>query len=205
MKRAKMNQKEFWNKKFGREAYLYGKRINTFIQSVCNKFPENKEVLCVGEGEGRNAVHLAKLGFKVTALDSSDLGFVKLNTLAKEQNVKIKNICSDIKEWENTQKYGAIVASYFHIRDEDKKSVFTVLENALDKEGYLVLEVFSKNQINYSSGGPKDIDLLYDVKGLKEIFKNSIILTLEETLTLLDEGKGHQGEASVIRLVLQKK
>ena len=94
--------------------------------------------------------------------------------------------------------------SFFHIEDEDKKSVFTVLENALDKDGYLVLEVFSKNQINYSSGGPKDTDLLYDVKGLKEIFKNSTIHTLEETITTLDEGKGHQGEASVIRLILQK-
>ena len=199
-----MNQQEFWNKKFGKDDYLYGKRINTFIKSVCKRFSKNEEVLCVGEGEGRNAVHLAKLGFKVSALDSSDLGFVKLNALAKEQNVEIENICSDIKEWNSTKKYAAIVMSFFHIEEDDKKSVFTLLENALEKEGYLVLEVFSKNQINYSSGGPKDIDLLYDVKGLKEIFKNSTIHTLEETLTTLDEGKGHQGEASVIRLILQK-
>lgn len=199
-----MNQKEFWNKKFGREEYLYGKRINTFIESVCEKFSKNKEVLCVGEGEGRNAVHLAKLGFKVSALDSSDFGFIKLNAFAKAQSVEIKNICCDIKEWKDSKKYAAIVASYFHIEDEDKKNVFSVLEDALEKDGYLVLEVFSKNQINYSSGGPKDIDLLYDVKGLKEIFKNSIIHTLEETLTTLDEGNGHQGEASVIRLILQK-
>ena len=58
-----MNQKEFWNKKFGKEDYLYGKRINTFIKSVCKKFPKNQEVLCVGEGEGRNASSFSQAWF----------------------------------------------------------------------------------------------------------------------------------------------
>ena len=48
-----------------------------------------------------------------------------------------------------------------------------------------------------------DIDLLYT----KEDFENYFNLckkSITEEITILDEGIGHQGEASVIRVVIQK-
>ena len=199
-----MNQQEFWNKKFLRDAYLYGKKPNEFIYSCSANFNKTQRLLCVGEGEGRNAVFLAKKGFEVVALDASDIGLKKLEEYAKEENVKVKTLCTDINDWIPKKKYGTIVASYFHVSNDEKKDVFKKLESALKNKGFLVLEVFSKNQINYSSGGPKDTDLLYSIEEFENIFKDSIIHKLEEVIINLDEGKGHQGKASVIRLVIQK-
>jgi len=199
-----MNQKEFWNRKFSNETFLYGKNANVFIKSYCANFLKNQKVLCVGEGEGRNAMYLAKIGFEVCALDASDVGLNKLKTWAKKEEMHVSTICTDILSWNTEEKYGTILASFFHIEDKDKTAVFTNLEECLETKGFLVLEVFSKNQINYSSGGPKDISLLYDVNSFKTIFKHSTIYKLEEVLTHLDEGNGHQGKASVIRLILQK-
>jgi hypothetical protein len=54
------------------------------------------------------------------------------------------------------------------------------------------------------SGGPKDLDLLYSIEDFKENIKTLKIHKLEEVIVELDEGKGHQGEASVIRLIAQK-
>lgn len=199
-----MNQKEFWNEKFLRDGYLYGKDVNVFIASCAANFNKAEKVLCVGEGEGRNAIFLAKKGFDVLAIDASNIGLDKLKDLAQEENVSVQTLCTDLNEWTSINKYGSIIASFFHIGSEEKISIFTKLEQALETKGFLVLEVFSKNQVNYSSGGPRDLDLLYSCDELENIFKDSIIHKLEEVITVLDEGKAHQGKASVIRLILQK-
>ena len=199
-----MSQQEFWNKKFLRDGFLYGKKANEFILSTYKNFNKSKQVLCVGEGEGRNAIFLAKKGFDVIAIDASDVALNKLEGFAKEENVEVKTICSDLNEWTPYKKYGAIVASFFHVNAEEKESIFLKLEDSLNSKGFLVLEVFSKNQINYSSGGPKDLDLLYSVEELENIFNHSLIHKLEEVIIDLDEGTAHQGKASVIRLILQK-
>ena len=67
-------------------------------------------------------------------------------------------------------------------------------------------EFFSKRQIGYSSGGPKDTGLLYDTEEFADDLKGDAVKTLclEECLTYLDEGPGHQGEASVVRIVFRK-
>ena len=70
--------------------------------------------------------------------------------------------------------------------------------------GFFAGEFFSVNQLNYSSGGPKDIDLLYTVEDFENAFPGCEYHKLEEVETILDEGKGHQGKASVIRVIIQK-
>ena len=66
--------KDFWNERFGSKDYFYGKGPNHFLkQSASNIHPHSK-ILCLGEGEGRNAVYLASLGHTVTAVDLSEEG-----------------------------------------------------------------------------------------------------------------------------------
>ena len=85
-----------------------------------------------------------------------------------------------------------------------KKSLFDKIEASLKHQGFFVAEVFSKKQLNYASGGPKDEDLLYCLEDFQGAFEHSIIHKLEEVEVELDEGKGHQGKASVIRIIVQK-
>ena len=61
------------------------------------------------------------------------------------------------------------------------------------------MEVFSKNQIERTSGGPKDLELLYSKDEIKTLFPNIDFIILEETKVILDEGN-HQGEAAVIQV-----
>lgn len=199
-----MNQQEFWNKKFLRDGYLYGLKPNEFIKSNYKNFNKNEKILCLGEGEGRNAIFLAKNGYEVEALDASNIGLEKLERLAKENSVHVETTCLDINEWLPNKKYGAIVFSFMHLSLSELKNLFKKIEKSLSKDAYLVLEVFSKNQMQKNSGGPKDLSLLYSVQDFEECISDLKIEKLEESLVYLDEGKGHQGEASVIRLVAQK-
>lgn len=198
-----MSQQEFWNSKFSRDGFLYGIKPNTFIASKTKLLSRNSQVLCLGEGEGRNAVFFAKKGFDVTAIDASDIGLSKLQQRAEEDNTKIKTLCMDLNEWEASHEYDVIVASYLHMYKDERNSLFEKIENSLKEDGYFIGEFFSTKQLNYSSGGPKDIDLLYTVDDFKNVF-TLCEKDIKEQVTILDEGKGHQGEACVIRVVIQK-
>lgn len=198
-----MSQQEFWNSKFSRDGYLYGLKPNSFIASKIKLFPRDGKVLCLGEGEGRNAIFLAKRGMDVTAIDTSDIGISKLHFRALEDNLKIETICVDLNEWEVKEKYDVIVASYLHMYKNEREDLFEKIEESLNPGGYFIGEFFSTKQLNYTSGGPKDEDLLYTVEDFKKHFAlcdNEI----KEQVTILDEGKGHQGEACVIRVLIQK-
>ncbi|RXJ80842.1 methyltransferase domain-containing protein [Arcobacter sp. F2176] len=199
-----MNQQELWNKKFSRDGYLYGTNPNQFIKNSYVNFKKDQTVLCLGEGEGRNAIFLAKEGFDVEAIDASDIGLNKLFEQSKIENVEIKTACMDINDWQVSKKYGAILFSFLHLKIDELKTLIKKIETSLEKDGFFVCEVFSKNQIENNSGGPKDLELLYSMHDFKENIKELKIHKLEEVITNLEEGTGHQGEASVIRLIAQK-
>ena len=198
-----MSQQKFWNSKFSRDGYLYGINPNEFISSNINKFKNDSNILCLGEGEGRNAIFFAKNGFNVTAIDASDIGLSKLHFRSIEENVKIETICIDLNDYEVLDKYDVIVASYLQMYKDDREKLFKKIEDSLEKDGYFIGEFFSTKQLNYNSGGPKDVELLYTIEDFAIHF-NSCNKDIKEEVVVLNEGKGHQGEACVIRVVIQK-
>ena len=198
-----MSQQEFWNIKFLRDGFLYGLKPNTFISSKIKLLKNKTKVLCIGEGEGRNAIFFAKRGFDVTAIDASDIGLGKLEQRAKEENLNIRTLCLDLNTWEDEQKYDVIVASYLHMHKDERAALFVKIEESLLEGGYFIGEFFSTKQLDFNSGGPKDIDLLYT----EDDFKRNFLYCekdISEQEIILDEGKGHQGDACVVRVVIQK-
>lgn len=198
-----------WDEKFNTQDFLYGQEPNAFIASQAYRLPQNAHVLCLAEGEGRNAIHLAKANHTVTALDASQVGLDKAMVHAQTHDVEISCVCTDLWHWYATKEYDAIVASFMHLPHDLRLHTFGEVKKALKKGGVFIMEAFSKNQRlqNFSSGGPKDISLLYDVQELADIFDDETfeMLYLKEEVDTLSEGTGHQGKASLVRLVVQKR
>ena len=69
-----------WDERYATDEYLYGTEANTFLTSVIDRIPPGR-VLCLAEGEGRNAVWLAEQGRSVTAVDASPVGLDKAKLL----------------------------------------------------------------------------------------------------------------------------
>ena len=198
-----MSQKEFWNNKFSKVDYFYGINPNEFLASNIGLLNNHKKLLCLGEGEGRNAIFFAKNGFEVSAIDASDLGLEKLQNRAVEEKLDIKTVCMDLNFWKAEEKYDVIMASYLHLLRDERERLFKKIEDSLNTNGYFIAEFFSTKQLSYNSGGPKDLDLLYSVENFSNHF-NLCKKNITEEIVVLDEGIGHQGEACVIRVVIQK-
>lgn len=198
-----MSQQEFWNGKFSKADYLYGTKANEFLASNISLLKNHKKLLCLGEGEGRNAIFFAKNGFEVSAIDASNLGLEKLQNRAIEEKLDIKTVCMDLNDWTVLEKYDVIVASYLHMFKNEREELFKKIENSLTSNGYFIGEFFSTKQLSFNSGGPKDLDLLYTIEDFSNYF-NLCKKNITEEIVVLNEGIGHQGEACVIRVVIQK-
>jgi len=194
----------FWNERYSDTDFAYGKEPNTFLASI--SFQKNSKILCLAEGEGRNGVHLACQGHSVTCVDFSEEGLRKTQRLASLKNVKVETICADLDEFElGTEKWDAVVIIFGHFPEKLREKVHTKIFNSLKKGGLLVLEAYSKQQLNYDSGGPKQLEMLYDSATLKQDFCDFDSLKMEEKERNVEEGKFHNGKAAVIQVVGKKK
>ena len=80
------------------------------IREVASRLPPEARVLDLGCGEGRNALFLAECGFRVTAVDISEAGIRKLNTLAKERQLDIRSEVEDMRTYRFPNMFDLIVS-----------------------------------------------------------------------------------------------
>ena len=191
-------QKEFWNSRYKEEAYAYGIEPNEYVKQELGK-GEGKSILFPCEGEGRNAVYAAKLGWKVFAFDYSLSGKEKAMNLAGKAGVRIEYEVCSFEDYRPTEKFDAIVLSYAHIPYPDRAAFHKLVVSWLKPDGRLILEGFSKSQLGLSSGGPKDVKTLLSVDELNEELKGIHFDYMEEVEVDLTEGKYHVGKGMVIR------
>jgi len=193
-----------WNERYSESEFIYGKKPNKFFEEEINKLKPGK-LLVLGEGEGRNAVHAALLGWDVDAVDQSEAGKAKATQLSSERKVKINYHVEDLSSYAPKQNYYDAAAFIFlHLEENLRSIVFKKAIDSLKHGGKIIIEVFEKDQIKYDSGGPKDEALLYSLEDVSEEFIELDFEKFSKEIITLDEGKYHQGKASVIRFVGEK-
>ncbi|MCB0731229.1 MAG: class I SAM-dependent methyltransferase [Ignavibacteriae bacterium] len=191
----------FWDERYSSNEYVYGIEPNEFYKSEINKLKIGK-ILFPAEGEGRNAVYASKLGWNVTAFDSSVAAKQKADKLANDNNVKINYLVSDYEKIELQKDYfDCLVLIFAHSPQHLRESIHKKLLNFLKPTGTIILQGFSKDQINKSSGGPKNVEMLFSKEELEKDFGSLSKLRIEEKEIYLNEGPFHEGNASVINLV----
>ena len=202
-----MNQENFWNQRYAAENYAYGTLPNAYLKEKSADLRPGK-ILLPAEGEGRNAVFMAKMGWEVEAFDQSTEGKNKALLLAEHYDVKISYTISDVENTDYPENsFDALALIFAHFPGENRRSYHRKLSSFLKPGGYLIIEGFSKEhatfqQLNPKSGGPRDPGMLYE---LKEDFNNFEFTEAAEHQITLAEGEFHQGEASVIRIFAIKK
>lgn len=189
-----------WNERYSSEEYIYGTEPNNFFSEKLIQLKPGK-ILLPAEGEGRNAVFAAKKGWQVTAFDNSIEGQKKAFQLAEKEDVSITYLIDSYDSANLPFEYfDCIALIYTHMPPEKRTVYHQKLASFLKPGGFLILEGFSKNQLQYNSGGPKDYGMLFSVEELKSDFSDFNIIQAEETEIELKEGTFHDGKSSVIRL-----
>ena len=193
----------FWDQNFSVSGFKYGTEPNAFLVQEANRLPAEANVLVPGDGEGRNGVWLAQQGHCVTTMDSSSVGLDKAQVLALERDVILHTALGDLADWAPTAaSFDAVVLIYVHLPAAMRQNAHRRLAAGLRPGGWLLLECFHPEQLTRSSGGPKDVAMLYTPELLTADFAGLLEPVMAwDGETLLSEGPGHQGLARVTRWI----
>jgi 2-polyprenyl-3-methyl-5-hydroxy-6-metoxy-1,4-benzoquinol methylase len=199
-----------WNERYSTDAFAYGEQANNYLKEQLEKLDAGN-ILFPAEGEGRNAVFAATLGWHVSAFDISNEGKKKALRLAEANNVTIDYQVGELETLNYIPgQFDAIALVYAHFPADIKSSYHKLLGTYLRNGGVIIFEAFSKKHLNYLAinekvGGPKDIDMLFSIDEITSDFADYEIIELEEKEIELSEGLFHNGKGSVIRFVGRKK
>ncbi|MHA7862911.1 class I SAM-dependent methyltransferase [Flagellimonas marinaquae] len=201
---------KMWNSRFGQQEYVYGTSPNAYLKEKL-EYLQPGSILFPAEGEGRNAVYAAQLGWKVSAFDISEAGREKALKLATKKNVSIDYALGELPNLGyQVEEFDAIALIYAHFPPNIRAGYHKLLNSYLKKGGTIIFEAFSKDHLAFKKknpkvGGPNNEDYLFSLEELQTDFTNVEFLELKKMTIELNEGDGHVGTGSVIRFLGKKK
>jgi 2-polyprenyl-3-methyl-5-hydroxy-6-metoxy-1,4-benzoquinol methylase len=188
-----------WDERYAKEEYVYGIEPNRWLVAHAGGIKPGGRVLSLGEGEGRNAVWLARQGFAVEAVDGSAVGLEKAGKLAAQHGVVISTLIADLGAYAPAAgQYDAVALIFVHLPPHIRALVHSRAAAALAPGGVIIIEAFTPRQLSNSSGGPRQSDMLYDEDTLRRDFSGLQWAVLREAEMELDEGPFHRGRAAVV-------
>jgi SAM-dependent methyltransferase len=190
-----------WNEWYGKPGYVYGTNPNDFLVSVASRIPQGR-ILCLGEGEGRNAVYLASLGYEVVAVDQSEIGLAKAEQLAAQQDVKIKTIVADLAEFIIEPKsWQGVVSIFCHLPSALWEQVHRSAIAGLTSGGMWVLEAYTPRQLELGTGGPGNLDMLVSLETVKSKLAGLDWEIAQELDREVIEGAHRRGMGAVVQIL----
>ncbi len=189
----------FWNARYAEPGFAYGDAPNDFLREVRDRIPAGP-VLCLAEGEGRNAVFLAAAGHDVLAVDLSSTGLEKAERLAKEHGVAIRTQVADLADFEiEAGAWAGIVAIWAHLPKPLRARVHQKAVKGLRPGGVFVLEAYTPAQLAHGTGGPKDVAMLVDPDDLRAELAGLELERFETVTREIHEGPYHGGTSATVR------
>lgn len=191
----------FWDSRYSEPGFVYGTEPNEFLVSAARHIPKGR-VLCLAEGEGRNAVYLASLGYDVTGVDSSAVGMKKSVELAKSRNVTITTVVADLAEFIiEPNRWNGIVSIFCHLPPELRARIHHASVAGLRPGGAFVLEAYTPRQLVLKTGGPQSLELMMTLEVLREELRGLELVEAREIERVVNEGHFHRGPGAVVQVV----
>ena len=195
-----------WDTRYDTADYVFGTAPNAFLAAQAHRLAPGMTALAVADGEGRNGVWLAEQGLKVLAVDASANGLEKARKLATERGVALTTEQADLAHWDfGSERFDVVAAIFIQfaapaLRDR----LFAGIRASLKPGGLLILQGYRPRQLEYGTGGPKQVENLYTAELLRDAFAGMALLHLSEHDETLDEGHGHRGLSALIDLVARQ-
>ncbi len=200
-----MNSNNPWDARYAGDAFMYGTAPNDFLREQVGALPAGGRVLCLAEGEGRNAVFLAERGFVVTGVDASKVGLEKAQRLAQQRGVKLETIVADLREFDlGTAQWDAIISIWCHVPPDLRAGLHPKIVAGLKPGGVLLLEHYHPRQLSYGTGGPPDAKLLVTRSDLERDFAALTVVHAFEGERDIHEGSGHAGKSFVTQFLARR-
>lgn len=191
----------FWDSRYGQDDYAYGIEPNDFLRAEAGRIPPGR-VLCLAEGEGRNAVYLAGLGYQVTAVDYSIEGLRKAERLARARGLAIELVHADLADYAPPAgAFSGVVSIWAHLPLPVRRQVHGQMRTTLTVGGCLLVEAYTPAQLAHGTGGPRDVSMLYTLDAVRAELSGLDLVVAREVEREVHEGEFHDGRSATLQVV----
>ena len=154
-------ERKDWNRKHGEAGLLFGADPNRFLVAEVEALPPGR-ALDLACGAGRNAVWLAKRGWRVTGVDFSDVALANARALAVDRGVEIEWVEADLVEWEPAARsFDLVAVLYLQLPAEERRLVLSRAAEAVAPGGTLLVVGHDLRNLDEGYGGPRDPRVLF--------------------------------------------
>jgi hypothetical protein len=193
-----------WDNRYSGNTYAYGTEPNGFLVPMIDNLPLGN-VLCLGEGESRNAVWLARQGRAVSAVDLSSVGLEKAQRLAGAQGVEITTIPVNLSEFDiGTDRWDTTISIFCHLPPDLRRIVHQHCSEGLRPGGVMLHEAFTPRPLGLGTGGPGSVEMMMDAETLRTELSPLEFLHLWEGERDIHEGAFHNGKSAVVQVLARK-
>lgn len=190
-----------WDQRYAEPGWAYGTEPNDFLAGCAPRLPRGR-ALCLADGEGRNGVHLASLGFNVTSVDLSPVGLAKARDLAAARGVGLHTVVADLADFHiGGGEWDAIVSIFCHLPPALRADVHRRSVAGLRPGGAFVLEAYAPRQLEFRTGGPPAVEMLMDVADLRRELDGLRFKIAHEIERTIVEGRCHNGRGAVTQIL----
>lgn len=154
-------KREHWNRRYASADRHATPVPNQFLVAEVNGMAPGR-ALDLACGAGRNAVWLAEQGWRVTAVDFSDVGLTMARELARARGVKVEWIEADVVAWvPESRAYDLVCVLYLQLPAPERRSVLRHAVDAVAPGGTLLVLGHDLLNLTEGWGGPPQPDVLY--------------------------------------------
>lgn len=168
-----MNATE-WDERYRSADRLWSLSPNLFVADRLKTAPPGRG-LDLAAGEGRNAVWLAALGWKMTAVDFSEVAVGRGRAHSRD----VEFVVADVLEWEPSSRFDLVLVAYLHLVAPEFEKVIRRAVDWLDPGGELFLIGHDSSNIEHGHGGPQYPEVLWDVAEILEFLDGMHIVEAE--------------------------
>ncbi len=193
-----------WEERYRTDEYVFGTEPNDFLRQHA-PILVGPRVLCLAEGEGRNAVFLAEQGFEVSSVDLTEAGVAKTRRLAAERGVTVDAIVGDLAQYSlGRDRWDSIVSIFAHVPPTVRRDLHRRVVEALRPGGVLLLEAYTPDQLGRGTGGPQVPELTMSLAALRDELAGLEFEHGVEVVRDVVEGPGHTGEGAVVQVIARR-
>jgi SAM-dependent methyltransferase len=191
-----------WDERYSVAGFAYREEPNDFLREQAAVLAPRSDVLCLAEGEGRNAVFLASLGHCVHAVDLSSVGLAKAERLAAERGTSITTELADLASYDlGVARWDAVVSIWAHMPQAVRASLHARAVGALRPGGIFLLEAYTPEQLALKTGGPPVAELMMTLDGVRGEFERLEEVVAREGEREVSEGRYHQGRSATVQFL----
>ncbi len=161
--------RDAWDARYREAQWVWSLTPNRFVAEHLADLPPGR-ALDLACGEGRNALWLAARGWRVTAVDFSQVALDKGRQRADQDGLVLDWVAADATAYEPAAgSFDLVVVAYFQLPADQLAPVLRRAAAALAAGGTMLIVGHDAANLAEGAGGPQDSSVLYTAESIAAV------------------------------------